>query len=317
MCVDFNQESGIGHLSRAQTFYDATLKFSDSIFLSCEVNPDQKLQELDILQETKFLDPEVIVNQSFDVIYVDTYSEKKLEELRFIKSSVKVVLLDSNYKRSLPDWPDLIIDVERTSSRGSLSFKDYIFGMLCVSEDLESIGRGIRERTANLNSRKKFLVNFGGSSKTETYLSMLHKIFSIHQEIDFHIYCSTEVFLQQKRLELSNVCFTELNSSYRKELEKCDLLVTSSGTSFLEGLYLDMPIAVFNIFDNAQENFRHFRKSKQVLFAGEISELSSNWVPVVMQKLDKVSKTGSKNTSVEPIRVIRSQDVYNSILFSL
>jgi spore coat polysaccharide biosynthesis predicted glycosyltransferase SpsG len=317
MCVDFNQESGIGHLSRAQTFYEAAVKFSESIFLSCEVNPEQKLQELGFLQETKFLNQEEIANQTFEVIYVDTYSEKKLEELRFIKSSVKVVLLDSNYKKGLPDWPDLIIDVERTFSRRTAYLKNYVFGILCLRENLESTRKRIGERSININSRKKFIVNFGGSSKTGKFISMLHNTFLINQEIDFQIYCSTEASLQQKELDLTNVCFKELNSDYIEELEKCDLLVTSSGTSFLEGLYLDLPIAVFNIFENAQENFHHFRKNERVLFAGEISELSSNWVPLVTQKLDKVSETGIENTGVESVRVIRSQDIYNLISSNL
>ena len=317
MCVDFNRESGVGHLSRAQTFYEAALRFSDSIFLSCELNPHQKLQELDFLQKTKFLQTQEIAYHTFDILYVDTYSESKLEELSLFKSSVKVVLLDSNYKKKLPDWPDLIIDVERTLPRSTLPHQDYIFGMLCVRENLESAGKRIREKTKKQNNRKKFVVNFGGSSKTETYLSMLHDAFSIHKEIDFQVYCSTEVFLQQKRLELSNVCFRELNSDYINQLALCDLLVTSSGTSFLEGLYLNVPIVVFNIFENAQENFLQFKENRKVLFAGEISELSSNWVPLVKQKLDKVVGSENENISVPSVRVVRSQDIYNLISSSL
>jgi spore coat polysaccharide biosynthesis predicted glycosyltransferase SpsG len=317
MCVDFNQESGLGHLTRAQTFYEAALKFSDSIFLSCELNPGHKLLKLDLLQNTKFLNPEEIVNQTFDVLYVDTYSEKKLEQARFIKSTVKVVLLDSNYKKRLPDWPDLVIDVERTISRRSLALKGYIFGVLCVSENLESISKKNREKTRNLNTRKKIVVNFGGSSKADLYLSMLHNTFLVHQEIDFQVYCPTEVILQQERLELSNVCFTEIGSNYIEKLEHCDLLVTSSGTSFLEGLYLNIPIVVFNIFQNAQENFYNFRENKQVLFAGQIRELSSNWLPLAVQRLDKFFTIGNQNTGGRSVQVVRSQDIYNSLSSSL
>jgi len=286
--LDYDLGTGLGHISRSRSFIEALFSHQTEIYICSKLNPKAHENHFDFLKEVIWLNIEEAKLHHYLVIYVDTYDKESLEKLRYWHADFRVVLIDSNYSLEIPTWAEFIIDIERTSPRNYNFEGEYLFGDLLTHSELELSRTKFRDKD---NERVKtsslaIAVNFGGSVKVLSYLQQLRHTFVAHEEVDFSIYCPMSLSQELKHyfLEHANVEVRTFTSKYLRELSTHDLLITTTGTSFLEGLYINIPMVIFSLFPNAESNFDKFRNHRQVLFSGTTHELESFSLASTLEK---------------------------------
>lgn len=278
ICSDFDSESGLGHLSRAQTFFDAIEKESYEIHLCSEMNPNNfglKIPLLDIAIWKPFLEAKT---EKYSVIYIDTYDSNILEQIKIWDVNRKILLLDSNFRQSIPCWPDFVIDLERTSPRHFGNYK-YLHGTALIGSAIQKLKRSELSNRIQGKFPSKVVVNLGGSNRALKYLMKFNSIFKTQTDIQFVIFCSSVILpdLETNLRSLDNTIVKCIGDEYFSELMSCDLLITSSGSSFLEAIYMKIPTVIFDLFENARLNFETFRKNSNVLYSGGVDDLDGDW----------------------------------------
>ncbi|MDO8646048.1 MAG: hypothetical protein Q7R42_05650 [Candidatus Planktophila sp.] len=287
--LDYDEQSGLGHISRSRAIIEAVSNYATEIFLSSKLNPLEIESQIDFLNQTKWISHQEAELLHFNLVYVDTYSFDILNKVEHLPIERKILLIDSNYTQRLPNWADIIIDLERSTPRNCKFGGTYLFGDILVHSELESTRRsreeyGVRKSAcSNLTA----LVNFGGSIKIEPYLRQLESTFFYNMDILYVVYCPF-ILLESLKTYFryyKNVEIKPFSPNYLQDLATCDFLVTNSGTSFIEGLFVDVPMVIFNLFPNAQLNFEKLRYSKQVIYSGLATELESDWQSNVLHSL--------------------------------
>jgi len=282
------------------------------------LNPKIHEPQLEFLNHFNWVTLEEAKLQCFSLIYVDTYDYEFLDEFQNWPANHKVVLVDSNYFFEIPSWADFVIDVERTSARNS-SFKgEYLFGDIVSNSDLELSRNAIRDKLDKKIERKNLAVavNFGGSLNIRSYIQQLEKTLLAHKEISFSIYCPLSLSQEMDLffLGLQNVEVKVFTSDYLRELSVYDFLITGSGTSFIEGLFLHIPLVVFNFFPNANINFDRFRNNRLVLFSGTGHEVETSWMRNVLKEFNSEKILERRKSDFQLGLIIISQFDLNSRL---
>ena len=287
--MDYDEQSGLGHISRSRAIIETVSNYATEIFLSSKLNPLEIESQIDFLNQTKWISHEEAELMHFDLVYVDTYSFDMLKKVENLGVEHKILLIDSNYTTRLPNWADIIIDLEQSNPRNWNFGGTYLFGDILVHSELESTRRSREEHGARKSvcSNLTALVNFGGSIKTEPYLKLLKSTFFYNMDILYVVYCPFTLIQNLKNYfwHYKNVEIKPFSPNYLQDLATCDFLVTNSGTSFIEGLFVDVPMAIFNLFPNAQLNFEKLRYNKQVIYSGLATELESDWQSNVLHSL--------------------------------
>ncbi len=319
LCFDFDENTGVGHVSRSRAFIEAMSFFSPQIYICSKINPVEYEPKLDFLRDCIWLTQQEAMQAHFSVIYIDIYDYEFLESIKLWSSKVKVLLLDDNFSANLPSWAEMIIDIERSSPRGSSTRNEYLWGDLLLHAEIESAHESYQSSFQSRVDSPTYsvAVNFGGSALVAPYLQKLLPTFIENQDFFFTVYCPTALVEQLKvcYFELKNVEVVEISSKYLSNLSKYDLLITNSGTSFLEGLYVDIPMIIFNLFSNTNSNFSRLRKSRKVLFSAAGEELDQIWYPeafdLVRNNIEP-SNTFPPNETV--LRWISVTDIRNSLI---
>ena len=311
MYLDYDQQTGMGHITRSKGFIEALSFYTTEIYICCKLNPKIHEPQLEFLNNVNWVTLKEAKLQCYSLIYVDTYDYEFLDEFQNWPANHKVVLVDSNYLPEIPSWVDLVIDVERTSPRNS-SFKGgYLFGDIMSNSDLELSRDKIRDKLGKKIEGKNLAVavNFGGSLNIRSYIQLLEKTFIVHKEISFSIYCPRSLSQEMDLffLGLQNVEVKVFTSDYLCDLSVYDFLITGSGTSFIEGLFLDIPMVVFNFFPNANVNFDRFRNHSLVLFSGTGHELESSWMSNVVKDFNSEKVLVSRKSDFQQGLIIISQ----------
>ena len=276
---DFNTESGLGHLSRAQTFVDAIDHDLYEIHLSSEVNPKNSGVKFRFLEKTIWKPFRETRTEKYSLIFIDTYDANIIMQLKDWDVDKKILLLDSNYDQTIPHWPNLVIDIERATPRLLGTSTGYIHGITLIGSAIQKLKRGnyfdIKERVIP----SKVVINFGGSSGVFKHLLKFDNLIRTQADIKFVIFCCNDIFLSLASFlhHHKNATVKSVGDDYYAEMVSCDLLVTSSGSSFLEAIYMKIPTAIFDLFENANLNFEAFRMSSNVLYAGRIEDLDGDW----------------------------------------
>lgn len=318
LCLDYDESTGIGHISRSRAFIEAVSLFSPQIYISSRIDPVTCGPKFEFLQDCIWLTQQQATQKNFSMIYVDTYDYEFLESIKLWQSKVKVLLLDDNYSAKLPSWAEMIIDIERSSPRDTSARKEYLWGDLLLNSEIVSAYESYRSSFHNRVDSPTYraAVNFGGSTKVTPYLQKLLPTFTENQDISFTLYCPTVIVEQLKAyyLELNNVEVVEISSKYLSNLSKYDLLITNSGTSFLEGLYMDIPMIIFNLFSNANSNFSRLRRSRKVLFSGSGEDLDRIWYPEAFNLVrNNIEPSNSFTPNETVFRSISISDIINSL----
>ena len=276
---DFDSKSGLGHLSRAQTVFDAIDHDLYEIHLSSEVNPTHFGVKFYFLDKIIWKPLREAKTDKYLLVFIDTYDSNIIRQLKNWDVDKKILLIDSNFSQALPLWPDFIIDLERTSPRLLETSKSYLHGITLIGPAIQRLKRGDFLNGGKRKVPSKVVVNFGGSNQVFKYLVKLNSIIETRVDIQFVVFCSNDIYLDLESVmsphENANV--KVIGDDYFAEMINCDLLVTSSGSSFLEAIYMKIPVAIFDLFENASLNFEAFRMSSNVLYAGRIEDLDRDW----------------------------------------
>jgi hypothetical protein len=297
---DFDSKSGLGHLSRAQTFFDALDHDLFEINLSSEVNPKSFGVKFGFLEKSIWKPLREATTEKYSLVFVDTYDPNIIRQLKNWEIDKKILLLDSNFSQALPHWPDLVIDLERTTPRHLETSKKYIHGIALIGSAIQRLKRGNSINCSKRMFPSKVVVNFGGSNRALNYLMKLNSIIETRIDIQFVVFCSNDIYLDLESVisPHENATVKCIGDDYFAEMINCDLLVTSSGSSFLEAIYMKMPTAVFNLFENASLNFEAFQMSSNVIYAGRIEDLDRDWFADISLNYQK-NKTGIDKNSFE------------------
>jgi spore coat polysaccharide biosynthesis predicted glycosyltransferase SpsG len=284
---DYDLQSGYGHISRTETFFEAINLNLYEVFVSSKINPTLSNVNFEFLKNTSWIDFDTAKQMSFDFAYIDSYSQIILVQFKKFKAGKKVVLIDSNFNQDLPIWADLAIILEQDF----LSKRDYnikhISGLTLIKNKIKDVEIKRRENYAFSPKSVKALINFGGSVQSKKHLLKLEKAIIENPDVQYIIYCAPEV---AKSLSIhfrfvSNLEIRDIDVSYYDELVLSDFLVTTPGTSFMESIYIGIPIVLFNLFDSTELNFSRFRHESNVLFSGELEDLYTNWNSKVLSRL--------------------------------
>jgi len=319
--LDYDAQSGFGHISRSRTIIETLSNCGAKIFLTSKLNPLEIELQMDFFDQIKWISHQEAQDLYFNLVYVDTYSHEILNRVESLTIEHKLLLIDSNYSESFPTWPDMIIDLERSTPRNECFKGLYLFGDILSNVKLElskQDRKKCRDRESG-HSNLKALVNFGGSRKVESFLKILKSTFSNHNNIQYYVYCPSTLVENLKAYFRNdkNVVITSFNNDYLKNLATCDFLITNSGTSFIEGLFVDVPMVIFNLFHSAQANFERLRDSHQVLYSGSIAELESNWQSDVLYSLQLKRNLSSFITdNISKLKVL-DQDTLKVALIAL
>lgn len=301
---DYDESSGLGHVSRSRAFIEVFTDFGFQIFLTSSLNPIEREPYFTFLRGTHWVSPRDASSITFDFVYIDTYDFCLFDELSKWSVTHKILIIDANFKLEIPKWPDLIVDLECEHPRNLGFAGSYIYGDLLAHSELE-IARQDRRRTIKTldsTSNPTALVNFGGSLKAISYLKRLSRIFLENENISYIVYCPSNSLDNLKSFFhiFSNVLIEPFSSSYFQDLASCDFLITNSGTSFIEGLYVEIPMVVFKLFANAEVNFERLGESKSVLFLGSSPDISKDWQLDVLTTLQSKSNLRTKNPCSTP-----------------
>lgn len=284
--IDYDEQSGFGHISRSRTFIEAISSESTEMFMSSRLNPFLSENEMEFLKAISWIPYIQVEAMNFDLIYVDSYSAEILSEVEKFSINKKVLVIDANFEEEIPSWPDMVIDLERSLPRERNFNGSYLFADLLIHSDLE-LARVARVSSGD--TKKKIpkligLVNLGGSLNVDQYLKQLATTFGADDDVSYYIYVPSLLFesLKIHFKNLFNVEVKAFSPSYHDDLANCDFLITNSGTSFMEGLYLRVPMVIFNLFPNAQSNFNKHRSSKKVIYSGSAADLESHWLSRVI-----------------------------------
>jgi spore coat polysaccharide biosynthesis predicted glycosyltransferase SpsG len=295
--LDYDEQSGLGHISRSRAIIETLSSFTNKIYISSKMNPLDVEPQIGFLNEVKWISYEEAELIHFDLVYVDTYIFEIISKVEHLNIERKILLIDSNYTQKLPSWPDMIIDLEQITPRNCNFRGTYLFGDILVHSELEFTkqtrkNHGVRK---SVPSNLTVVVNFGGSIKIETYLRQLGLTFLNNREIHYIIYSPHSLIERLKKYfqNYKNVEIKRFSPNYLNDLAMCDFLVTNSGTSFIEGLYIDVPMVVFNLFPNAELNFEKLRYSRQVIYSGLTNELESSWQSDVLKSFQSRSKSSN------------------------
>jgi hypothetical protein len=216
---------------------------------------------------------------SFDLAYIDTYSEITLSQFKNVVAEKKIILIDSNFTKEAPVWADLVIILEKGIVPEKICNTKYLSGLTLIKNKITKIKI---ERTKKYSYTPKSInavVNFGGSIQAKSHLLNLKKTFMVNRDVKYIIYCAPELvsFLSIDFRFINNLELRAVDSSYYDELVTSDFLITAPGTSFMESIYIGIPIVLFNLFDSTKLNFSKFRYESNVLFSGEIEDISTDW----------------------------------------
>lgn len=289
--LDYDQESGFGHISRSRAFIEAISIEGIEIFMSSKLNPHESEIEVGFLDHIKWIPCIQVEAMNFDLLYVDSYSDDVLVEAEKFAIEKKILVIDTNFEDEIPGWPNMIIDLERSSSRKKNFSGSYLFADLLIHSDLHSVRSA---RDCNSFERKNFsklvgVVNFGGSISIDYYLRQLEVTFAADNRIAYIVYAPHQLSQSLKIhfASINNVVVKVFSEEYLYDLKNCDFLITNSGTSFLEGLYIGIPMIIFSLFPNAQFNFEKHRFSKRVIHSGSAVDLESQWLKKVFEFFQK------------------------------
>jgi spore coat polysaccharide biosynthesis predicted glycosyltransferase SpsG len=295
--LDYDKESGFGHISRSRTFVEAISSESTEIFMCSALNPLDSDLEIGFLGRVNWIPHTEIETMNFDLIYIDSYNEDILRKAEKFSINKKILVIDANFVEEIPGWPDLVIDLERSSPRKNNFNGNYLFADLMIHSELQSakarrdFNSGIRNDFSNLAA----VVNFGGSVSVNHYLRQLDATFAANNNIFYVVYVPHLLFetLKIHFRNLVNVKVKIFSTRYHYDLENCDFLITNSGTSFMEGLYLGVPMVIFSLFPNAQSNFSKHRFRKRVIHSGFAVELETEWLNKVLEYFEKEFSPGT------------------------
>jgi spore coat polysaccharide biosynthesis predicted glycosyltransferase SpsG len=299
--LDYDHQSGLGHVSRSRAIIEVLSDFGADIFMTSKLNPTEVECQLDFLSQINWITEEEATTLKFDIAYVDTYSLELLNRMGILHIERKIMLIDGNYTENLPSWPDLIIDLERSIPRDHDFRGTYVFGDIISNSALE-LCRVEREKSVGnttCGTDLRALVNFGGSILVETFLKQLGTTFSYKSEIQYIVYCASSLVnsLTDYYKENKNVFFKPFSSDYNRDLANSDFLITNSGTSFVEGMFVGIPMVTFKLFENAQSNFDRLRKSHQVLYSGSSTDLAGNWIRQAYSNLQRSTILSNSTTN--------------------
>lgn len=317
VCIDYDKDSGLGHVSRSRAFLEALSCFEVEVFFSSNFNPIELEPQIEFLRGVMWISPQTAAKMSFDLLYIDTYNLSVLDEISEWAIKSKVLVLDSNFTRDLPNWADFIIDLECSNARNKGFEGRYVFGDISVHSELELAKenrRNVSERLVN-NSNLTALVNFGGSIKAEQYTKELLKTFFQNKNIIYIVYCPHELLeTLASYIPCNNVRIKPFSPRYFEDLTTCDFLVTSSGTSFIEGLFVEIPMVVFNLFTNAKKNFERLAHIDLVLYSGTPPDIPTEWQEKVVEMLRSRKRIQQKNSSEEKaIRIVEKDTLVSEI----
>lgn len=279
--MDYDEQSGLGHVSRSRAIIETISSFTNELYISSDVNPFETENQLVFLNQPRWISHEEAESSHFDLVYVDSYSFEVLNKVEHLPIERKILLIDSNFFQELPSWPDVIIDLERLVPRDQNFGGTYLFGDILIHSELE-LTKERRKKNGLRNcssSNLTAVVNFGGSITIETYFRKLESTFLNYKDIFYVVYCPSSLCYNLKTnfQYYKNVQVKPFSTDYLKELATCDFLITNSGTSFIEGLFVDVPMVIFNLFPNAEHNFERLRNSKKVIYSGFATEIESDW----------------------------------------
>jgi spore coat polysaccharide biosynthesis predicted glycosyltransferase SpsG len=315
LCFDYDLTSGYGHLSRTEVFFDALPKDLYQVFILTEIDPILQKLDFTFLKDVIWIDIDKAKQMSFDLAYLDTYSEKSLIDFESILAKNKVLLVDSNFQGNLPCWANLVIVLEQALIRYSDHEIQVVSGLTLIKDRIKNT-RTKRQEIYSIKSKPLVaIVNFGGSLQSKPHLFNLKSTFLRNRDLQYKVYCAEELipFLLNEFEYIENVTLMAIGNSYYDELITSDFLITSSGTSFLEALYIDIPIVLFNLYESAQLNFTRFRSESTVLYSGESADLIKKWQSAVTSKLNSTYLEFRNAKSESDISFLDSKQLFLAI----
>ena len=315
--IDYDKDSGLGHVSRSRAFLEALSDYDAEVVFSSNLNPIELEPQIDFLRGMMWVSPQTAAKMSFDILYIDTYNLRVLSKISQWAIKSKVLVIDSNFTQGMPNWADLIIDLECTNARNVGFQGRYVFGDILVHSKLELAKENrnyASDRLVN-NSNLKALVNFGGSIKAEQHIKELSKTFFQNQGITYIVYCpSDSIETLATYIPCKNVEINPISPKYFEDLSMCDFLVTSSGTSFIEGLFVEIPMVIFNLFANAQNNFERLGHVDLVLYLGSPPDIPTEWQKKAIETLWSRKKIQQKGSSIQqPIKTVEKDTLVSEI----
>jgi spore coat polysaccharide biosynthesis predicted glycosyltransferase SpsG len=168
-------------------------------------------------------------------------------------------------------------------------------------------------------SKLEVAINFGGSLKVARHFNRLEHIFLAHEDVSFSIYCPLGLSQEVNAhfLEYQNVKVKEFTSNYLQELPRYDFLITSTGTSFLEGLFVDIPLIIFSLFPNASSNFERFQRERRILFSGTVHELENLDLTETIKRLYAMRDLRNSESKIESDLITIGQIELQAILLKI
>ena len=289
--VDFNASSGLGHVSRAEAFFEAISTDQNKVYISSEKDTDRLKPNFNFLKNVTWIDFQEAKQMDFDIAYLDTYSNATINEFKEISAIKKILLIDSNFNDEIPNWANLVIVLEQANVRNSNHKALLVYGLTLIKNRIVRV-KIVRQRVYNFDPEYLVgIVNFGGSIQSLDYLLKLKNTFAINNKIKYKVFCESELIstLQLEFSSLSNVTINAIGANYYEQLIMSDFVITAAGTSFLEALYVNIPIVLFNLYDSANSIFSNFRFEQNVLFSGEKEEFSMFSQPEAIVKMEKMN----------------------------
>lgn len=251
------------------------------------LNPLESEIEMGFLDQVNWVPHNQAEVMNFDLLYVDSYSRDILDEAEKFAINKKILVIDTNFVGEIPGWPNMVIDLERSSPRKMNFNGSYLFADLFIHSDLQSLklGRDFNSGEGRSSSKLVGVVNFGGSLSIDHYLRQMKSTFTADNDVSYVVY-APHLLSESLKIHYGNITNVEVkvfSKEYLHDLKNCDFLITNSGTSFMEGLYLGIPMVTFSLFPNAHANFNKHRFRKNVIYSGSDVELESQWLNKVIE----------------------------------
>ena len=261
--TNYNNKTGIGHLSRVFNLYLELKKIYD-----CKIVIDKKYSNIPFFNNTKDLvylyrsscfkseknDAEIFIKKNLigkkNIIIVDDYRLGSIWEKRVSLFSEKVVAIDDYvYRRHFvdilintkPDLSNITPDKLNRIKKLNKNSTKYLFG------SKYSIINSFFDKKKNLETKKKISITFynGGSGNILIYEKVIRLINNKNKKITINLVCgpfsknTNSVISKFKKHK--NINIVKNNKNFYKTLLTTGLLVGSCGLISFEAAKINLP----------------------------------------------------------------------------
>ncbi len=280
--IDFNNNSGLGHLKRCIKLRNYFPK-SDVTFLL------QKKIKLKNITCKVFSLNEFIKNNSnkYDLAIIDSYSNKAKEQKKISKFCKKILVIDDLCNKKF--YCDYLINYNPFIKRSDYSNKLLKKTKLFLGLQYNFLINFIEPTKKSKNNKINVFIYFGTKNRTELMKKTIQTLKNIKNKINKVIIFSNFNFNINNKNFKTKIFKISEKKNINNFMENCDILIISTGVILYEALALNKIIFGIPISINQVPHFTYFKKKKYIFNLNQLEMLFNDKINFIKKYLNFIN----------------------------